>query len=128
MFSRSVVSNYLLPMACSTPGSPDLHYLPEFDQINVHWVGDAILSSHPLSPPSPPAFNLFASGSFSVSQLFASGGQSISASASILPVSIQSSFPLGLAGLFSLLSKGFSRLISSTTVRKHQFFGTQLSL
>ena len=42
LFSRSVVSNYLLPMACTMPGSSVLHYLPEFDQINVHWVGDAI--------------------------------------------------------------------------------------
>ena len=103
-------------MDCSMPGSSVLHYLPEFEQINVHWVGDAILSSHPLSPPCPPAFSLFASGSFSMSQLFASGGQSIAASASVLPVNIQSRLPLGLVGLFSLLSERFSRGISSTTI------------
>ena len=62
---------------------------------------------------------------FSKSQLFASGGQSIgaSASASVLPMNIQDWFPLGLAGLISLLSKGLSRVFSSTTVQKHQFLG-----
>ena len=68
-----------------------------------------------------------ASGSFPMSQLFTSGGQSIgvSASASVLP--IQDWFPLGLTGLISLLSKGLSRVFSNTIVQKHQFFGTQLS-
>ena len=46
------------PMNCSTPGFPVLHYLPEFAQTHVHWVGDAIQPSHPLLPSSPPAFNL----------------------------------------------------------------------
>ena len=46
------------PMACSMPGFPVLHYLPEFAQTHVHWVGDAIQPSYPLSPPSPPALNL----------------------------------------------------------------------
>ena len=70
-----------------------------------------------------------ASGTFPVSQLFASGGQTIgaSASASVLPMNIQDWFPLGLTGLISLLSKGLSRVFSRTTVRKHPFFGTQLS-
>ena len=70
-----------------------------------------------------------ASGSFPVSQFFTSGGQSIgaSASASVLPMNIQRSFPLGLTGLISSLSKGLSRVFSNTTVQKHQFFGTQLS-
>ena len=68
---------------CSTPGLPVLHHLLGFAQIYVHWVGDAIQPSHPLSLPFLPALNLFpASGSFAVSQLFASGGQSIGASAS----------------------------------------------
>ena len=67
---------------------------------------------------------------FPNSQLFASGGQSIGASAStsVRPVNIQSSFPLGLAGLISLWSKGLLRVFSSTTVQKHQFFGAQPSL
>ena len=47
------------PMDCSTPGSSVLHHLPEFAQIHIHWVGDAIKPSHPLLPPSPFAFNLF---------------------------------------------------------------------
>ena len=82
----------------------------------------ACFSSYPQSLP--------ASGSFPMSQLFASGGQSTGASAttSVLPVNIQSSFPLGLAGLISLWSKGLLRVFSSTTVQKHQFFGTQPSL
>ena len=69
-----------------------------------------------------------ASGSFPMSQFFASGGQSIGASASALPMNIQAWFPLGLTGLISLLSKGLSRVFSNTTVQKHQFFGAQLSL
>ena len=68
------------------------------------------------------------SGSFPMSQLFASGGQSIGASMSILPMNILSWFPLGLTGLIFLLSKGLSRVFSNTTVWKHQFFGTQPSL
>ena len=68
-----------------------------------------------------------ASRSFPMSQLFASGDQSIgdSASASVLPMSILGWFPLGLTGLISWLSKGLSRVFSSTTFQKHQFFHTQ---
>ena len=64
------------------------------------------------------------SGSFSMSQLFASDSQSIGASvlASVLPMNIQSSFPLGLTGLISLLSKWLSRVFSITTIKKPQFF------
>ena len=47
------------PMDCSMPEFPILHYLPEFAQTHVHWVGDAIQLSHPLLPPSPPVLNLF---------------------------------------------------------------------
>ena len=54
----SVAKSLYDPMDCSTPGSPVLHYLPEFVQIHVHWVGDAIQPSHPLSSPSPSALNL----------------------------------------------------------------------
>ena len=67
-------------------------------------------------------------GSFPVSGLFTSGDQSTGASASVLPMNIQGWFPLGLAGLISLLSKGLSRVFPSTTMGKHQFFGTWLSL
>ena len=71
-----------------------------------------------------------ASGSFPMSQLFASGVQSIgvSASASVLPMNIQDWFPLGWTGWISLHSKRFSRVFSNTTVQKHQSFGAQLSL
>ena len=71
-----------------------------------------------------------ASGSFPVSWLFASGGQSIgvSALASVLPVNIQGWFPLGLTGLISLQSKGLSRVFSNTTIQRHQFFSAQPSL
>ena len=81
-----------------------------------------LLSSCPQSFP--------ASGSFPVSRLFASGGQSVEAStsASVLSMNIQGWFPLGLTGLISLQSKGLSRVFSNTTVQKHQFFGTQPSL
>ena len=70
-----------------------------------------------------------ASGSFQVSQLFASDGQSIgvSASASVLPMNIQDWFSLGWTGWISLQSKRLSRVFSNTTVQKHQFFCTQLS-
>ena len=70
------------------------------------------------------------SGSFPMSQLFTSGGQSIGASAStsILSMSIQGWFPWGLTGLISLLSKGISRVFSNTTLQKHEFTGTQPSL
>ena len=119
------------PKNSSMPGFPVLHYLPEFTHTHVHWIGDAIKPSHPLSTPfssCPQSFS--ASGSFPMSRLFTSGGQSIgpSASASVLPKNIQGWFPLGLTGWISLLSKGFSRVFSGTTVWKHQFFDTQSSL
>ena len=94
-------------MDCSTPGFPVLHHFPELPQTHVHWVGDATQPSHPLSSPSPPAFNLSPQqGLFLMSQLFASGCQSIgaSASASVLLINIQVWFPLVLTGLISLLS------------------------
>ena len=67
-----------------------------------------------------------ASGSFPVSRLFTSGGQNIgaSASATVVSMNIQGWFPLGLTGLISLVSKALSKVFSSTTVQKHQFFGT----
>ena len=103
----------------------------EFTQTHVHRVGDAIQPSHPLSSPSPHAFKSYpASESFQISQLFAWGGQSIgvSASTSVLPINTQDWSPLGWTGWISLQSKGLSRVFSNTTVQKHQFFCTQLSL
>ena len=71
-----------------------------------------------------------ASGSFQMSQFFASGGQCIgvSASPSVLPMNTQDWFPLGWPGWISLQSNGLSRVFTNTTVQKHQFFSTQLSL
>ena len=68
-----------------------------------------------------------ASGSFPMSQLFAWGGQiiGVSASALVLPINIQSWFPLGLTGLISSMFKGLSRVFSNTIVLRHQFFGTE---
>ena len=85
----------------NTPYHPIPHYLPEFAQVHVHWVSNAILPSYPLPPSSlfcPQSFP--ASGSFPLSLLFTSGAQSIgaSASASVLPLNIQGWFPLGLTG------------------------------
>ena len=74
--------------------------------------------------------SLLASGSFPVSRLFASGSQSIgaSASASVPPMNIQDRFPLRLTGLISLQSRGLSRVLSNTIIQKHQFFSAQPSL
>ena len=130
-FSHQVVSDSLHPADCSTLYSPVLHYLLEFAQSHVHSVIDAVQPSHPLPLPFPFAFNPTpASGSFSVSQFFEPGGQSVGAlaSASILPMNIQDWFPLGLTSLISLQFKGLSRVFSNTTVQKHQFFSAQLSL
>ena len=119
------------PMDCSTPGLPVHHQLPELTQTHVHWVGDAIQLSHPLSAPSPPAFNL--SQHQGVFQWVSSSQQvakalGVSASASVLPMNIQDWFPLGWTGWISLQSKGLSRVFSNTTVQKHLFFSTQLPL
>jgi len=86
-----------------------------------------LIHCHPLLLP-PSIFP--ASGSFQMSQFFASGGQSIgvSASASVPPMNIQDWFPLGWTGWISVQSKGLSRVFSNTTVQKHQFFSSQLSL
>ena len=92
------------------------------------WCRPTISSS--VAPFSSSPLSLAASGSFPVNQFFTSGGQSIraSASASVLLMNIQSLWPLGLTGLISLLSKGISRVFSSTTIGKHQFFSAQPSL
>ena len=90
------------------------------------WCHPAISSSVVPFSSCPQSFA--ASGSFPMSQFFASGGQSIVVSASVLPMNIQDWSPLGWIGWISLQSKGLSRVFSNTTVQKHKFFGTQLSL
>ena len=128
-FSRSVVSDSLGPHEpqhtrphCPSP-SPRVHPNP---CPSSQWCHPTISSSViPFCPQSFPA-----SGSFPMSQLFASGGQRIgvSASTSVFPMNTQDWSPLGWTGWISLQSKGLSRVFSNTTVQKHQFFGSQLSL
>ena len=90
------------------------------------WCHPAISSSDALFSFCPQSFS--ASGTFPMSQLFTSDGQNTgdSASASVLPTSIQGSFPLRLTGLISLLCKGLSGVFSSTTFERHQFFDVLL--
>ena len=93
-------------------GFPIHHQLLELAQTQVHWVGDATQPSS-VVPFSSCLQSFPASRSFKKSQFFASGGQSITASASAsgLPINIQDRFPLGLTGLIFLLSKGLSRVL-----------------
>ena len=125
----SVAQSYLTlcdPMNCSTPDLPVHHQLPEFTETHVHQVGDAIHPSHPLLSPSPPApQSLPASESFTMSQLFAWGGQSTGVS--FLPKNTQDWSPLEWTGWISLQSKGLSRVFFNTTVQKNQFFSAQPS-
>ena len=113
-------------MHLSMQGFPFPQYFLEFAQGHGHCIGDAVQPSHLLSPSS--AFNLSQHQVVSMSWLFTSGGQSIGASASVLPISIQDWFPLRLTGLIALLSNKLSRVFSSTTVWRHQSFSTQPSL
>ena len=129
LFSRSVLSNFLPPhglqharLPCSSPSPGACSNLCSLSQ----WSHPTISSS--VIPFSSCLQSFPASGSFLISQVFTSGGQSIGASASVLPMTIQDWFPLGWTGLISLQSKGLSRVFSNTTVQKHQFFGTQDSL
>ena len=125
------------PMNCSTPSFPVHHQLQELAQTHVHRVHPCPSNSwyHPTISSSVVPFSSClqsfpASGSFPMSQFFASGGQSIGASvsASVLPMNIQDWFPLGWTGWISLQSKGLSRVFSNTTLQNHQFFGAQFSL
>ena len=117
-------------MDCSTPAFPVHHHAPGAYANSRNIKSVAIQPSHPLSPPFPPAFNLSQHQSFPMTQFFTSDGQTIgvSASASVFPINILNWFPLGLTGLISLLPKGLSRVFSSTTVQKQQFFSCQPSL
>ena len=119
------------PMDCSMPCFPIFHYLQVCSNscpLN-RWCHPAISSSAALFSSCPQSFP--ASGFFPMSRLFTSGGQIIgaSASASVLSMNIQGWFPLGLAGLISLQSKGLSRVFSNTTVWKQTVvFSLVLSL
>ena len=130
-FSHSVMSDSLrphglqharLPYPSPTPGA-----CSNSCPLN-QWCHPAISSSVVPFSSCPQSFP--ESGSFPISHFFTSDGQSIgaSASASVLPMNIQDWFPLGWTGWISWLSKGLSRVFSNTTVKKHQFFSTLLSL
>ena len=132
-FSCLTVSDSLRPHGLQHARLPCPSPTPRaYSKLYVHWVGDAVQPSHPLLSHSVfPSLQSFpASGSFPMSQFFASDGQSIgaSASASVLPVNIQDWFPLGWTGCISLQSKGLSRVLSNTTIKQHQLFSPQLSL
>ena len=130
-FSHSVVSDSLQPHGLQhtrppcpspTPGAyPNSCPLSQ-------WCHPTISSSVIPFSSCPQSFP--ASGSFQMSQLFTSGGQTIgvSASTSVLPMNTRDWSPLGRTGWISLQSKGLSRVFSNTTVQKHQFFGSQFSL
>ena len=129
LVNHLVMSNSLWPdglqhtwLPCASPSPrvcPNSCLLP--------WVGSLSISVTPFSS-CPQTFP--ESGSFPMSRLFELGCETIGTSTSetVLPMNIQDWFPLGLMGLISLLSKGLSRVSSSTTVWKHQFFGAQPSL
>ena len=129
-FSHSVVSDSLQPHelqhARPTCPSPTAGVYPNSCLLS-RWCHPTISSSVVPFSSCPQSFP--ASGSFQMSQFFASGGQStrVSVSASVFPMNIQD-WSLGWTGWISLLSKGLSRVFSNTTVQKHQFYTAQLSL
>ena len=130
-FSHSVVSDSLQPHGLQHTRLPCPSPIPRACSNSCpssQWCHPTISSS--VVPFSSCLQSFPASRSLPMSQLFTSGSQSIgvSASASVLPINIQDRFPLGWTGWISLQSKGLSRVFSNTTVQKHQFFGTQLSL
>ena len=128
-FNHSVMSSSLWPYELQharppcPPPTPGVHPNP---CPLCRWCHPTISSSVIPFSSCPQSFP--ASGSFQMSQLFASGGQSIgvSASTSVPPMNIQDWCPLGWTGWISLQSKGLSRVFSNTTVQKHQFFSAQL--
>ena len=129
-FSHSVVSDSLRPHELQHARPPCPSPTPRVYSNSCPlslWCHPTISSS--VIPFSSHLQSFPASGSFQMSQLFTSGGQSIgvSASTSVLPMNIQDWFPLGWTGWISLQSKGLSRVFSSTTVQNHQFFGSQPS-
>ena len=115
-------------MDCNMQSFPVLHYPWVYSNSCPlsQWCHPTNSSS--VFPFSSRCYSFPGLASFPMSLLFASGGQSIAALASVLPMNIQGWFPLGLTGLISLLLKGLSRVFFSTTIWKHQFFGTQPSL
>ena len=130
-FSHSVLSGSLWPHGLENTRPPCPSPPPRVysNSCPLSWWCHPTFSSSVI-PFSSCLQSFSESGSFLMSQFFASGGQSIgaSASASVPPVNIQGWFPLGLTGWISLQSKGLSRVFSNTIVQKHQFFSAQLAL
>ena len=128
--SLSVLSNFLPPLDCSTPGFPVHHQLLEFTHIHVHRVSDAIQPSHPLSSPSLlpsvfPSIGVFSNESV----LCIRWPKYWSFSFSISPSNDYSGLmSFRMDWLYVLAVQGTLRVFSNTTVQKHQFFSTQLSL
>ena len=128
--NRSIVSKFCNPMNHSMPGLPVHHQLPESTHTHVHWVGDVIRPSHPPSSPSSPALNLsqhqglfqWVSSSCQVGKVLEFQLQHRSLQWTPRLIS------LWWTGWISLQSTEFSRVFSNTTVQKHQFFDSQLSL
>ena len=128
-FSHSVTSNSLWPHGLH-------HVRPPCQSPTLGAYSNSCLSSQWCFPTISSSVIPFSSclqsfpvsAPFPMSQFSPPGGQSIGASASVLPMNIQDWFPLGLTGLISLQSKGLSRVLSNATVGEHQFFSAQLSL
>ena len=126
-FSRSVMSDSLWPHGLQHASPPCPSTTPWVHSNSCplsQWCHPTISSS--IVPFSSRLQSFPASGSFQMSQFFISGG--VSASGSVLPMNIQEWFPLGWTGWISLQPKGPSKVFLNTTVQKHQFFSTQLSL
>ena len=131
LFSCLVMSNSLQPHGLQHKTLPNSLHLSKFGQANVYWVDDVIQPSYPLSPPSPPAFNLsqhqgpfqWVSSSHQVAKVL-----ELQLQHQVISMNIQDWLPLGLISWISLQSKGLSGVFSNTTVQKHRFFDTQLSL
>ena len=127
-FSCSVMSDSLWPHGLQHTRHPCPSPTPRAcsnSSPSIQWCHPTISSS--VIPFSSCLQSFQASGSLQMSQFFASGGQCIGASASVLPMNIHDGFPLGWTGLIFLHSKGLSRALFNT-IQKYQFFGTQLSL
>ena len=128
-FSHSVVSESLRPHGLQHTWLPCPSPTPRACSNSCPWSQWCHpTSSFSVIPFSSCLQSFPTSGSFPMTHFFASGGQSIGASASVLPMNIQDWFPLGLTGWISFQSKGLSRVFSNTTVQKHRFFSIQLSL
>ena len=128
-FSRSILS---LCEPWTAAHQASLAFTLSWNLLKLTSIESLIPSNHLIlcAPFSSCPQSFSASGSFSMNWLIPSGGQNIEASpsASVLPMNIQDWYPLGLTGLISLLSKGLSRVFSSTRVWKHQFFSAQFFL